>query len=366
MEKDMKTITLKTVIKFMVFLCIICPDSTSQTLFRRGMFFHHSTGECIWGPNGSSTSVPQEMTSYNTQHGYSGQNAVTMTENWFPVTYDNEWSTWHNIFETNSPENISNYFAGNKIIMVKSCFPSSAIEEIGHPIDTLSPEYKTIYNYKWHWRHIITVMKNHPQNFFVIWTNAPLTESQTNPTSAMLSKIFCKWAEDTLANGLDPVFGTFPPNIYVFDFFSKLTNANGYMMLMYASGPDDPHPNAAATALVAPLLVNEVFDRSIAYEHLFGIRKSNEFVPEYYTLKQNFPNPFNPVTNIPFGIPVSGRITLSVHGISGKLISHLINGYVPAGNYIATFESKQLSSGVYFYVLEADDFTMARKMILVK
>ena len=362
----MKTISLLTVIIFSVSCIITCPDSAAQTRFRSGMFFHHSTGECIWGPNGSSTSVPQEMTRYNTQHGYTGQNAVILSENWFPVTYDNEWATWHNIFETNSPENISNYFAGNKIIMVKSCFPSSAIEEIGHPIDTLSPEYKTIYNYKWHWRHIITVMKNHPQNFFVIWTNAPLTESETNPNSAMLSKSFCKWAKDTLANGLDPVYGTFPPNVYVFDFFSKLTNANGYMMPMYATAPDNPHPNAAATALTAPLLVNEVFDHSIAYEHLFGIRKLNEFVPENYILEQNYPNPFNPATNIIFGVPVSGKVTLWVYSISGKQVSCLVNGNVSAGTYIAVFNAEQFSSGIYFYTLKADEFTMTKKMILVK
>lgn len=146
----MKYSNFTAVILFLLINFITSPDTAAQTRFRSGMFFHHSTGENIWGPNGSSTSVPQEMTRYNTQHGYTGQNAVNMNEVWFPVNYDNEWAMWHNIFETNLPENLSGYFAGNKIIMVKSCFPSSAIEEIGQPIDTLSPDYKTIYNYKWH------------------------------------------------------------------------------------------------------------------------------------------------------------------------------------------------------------------------
>ena len=181
-------------------------DINAQTLFRNGMFFHHSSGENIWGPNGSSTSVPQEMTRYNSQHGYYGQNAVAMSQIWFPVDFDNEWATWHSIFETNLPENISSYFNTNRIIMVKSCFPSSAIEELGQPVDTLSPDYKTVFNYKWHWRHILTVMKNHPQNFFVIWTNGPLTQEETTSSAALLSKQFCKWAKDTIANGLDPVF----------------------------------------------------------------------------------------------------------------------------------------------------------------
>ena len=67
----MKVSTITAI--FILFYFVICPDSAAQTRFRSGLFFHHSTGECIWGPNGSSTSVPQEMTRYNTQHGYTGQ-----------------------------------------------------------------------------------------------------------------------------------------------------------------------------------------------------------------------------------------------------------------------------------------------------
>jgi hypothetical protein len=345
---------------------LICIQLPAQNLFRSGLFFHHSTGECIWGPNGSGTSVPQEMTRYNTQHGYYGQFAVTMNEIWFPVNYDNEWATWHTIFETNNPENISGYFNSNKIIMVKSCFPSSAIEAIGQPIDTLTPDYKTVYNYKWHWRHIVNVMKTRPQNFFVIWTNAPLTQPETTPTQAYYSKQFCKWAKDTLAAGRDPVFGTFPNNVYVFCFFSKLTDANGYMLPQYATGPNDPHPNANATALVAPLLVNEVFDHSIAYENLYGIKKLGNLVPEKYELLQNYPNPFNPVTFIRFSIPERQRITLQIHDVNGRLISTLADNELSAGNYIIDYNASELASGIYYYIMTSGSFIEARKMILLK
>jgi hypothetical protein len=282
------------------------------------------------------------------------------------VNYDNDWYLWHTIFESNSPENISGYFAGNKIIMVKSCFPSSAIEEWGQPVDTLSPDYKTIYNYKWHWRHIITVMKNHPQNFFAIWTNAPLTQAETNSNSAMLSKWFCKWAKDTLAMGLDPVFGVFPPNVYVFDYFSKLTDANGYMLLQYANDPNDPHPNASATALVAPQLVNEVFDHSIAYEQIFGIKKLNEAVPDNYYLYQNYPNPFNPKSNISFQISKLSYVKLTVFDIRGREIETLVNTRLIPGTYGVEWDGSNYSSGVYFYNITADEFSDTKKMVLIK
>jgi hypothetical protein len=306
------------------------------------------------------------MTRYNTQHGYTGQNAVTMNETWFPVNFDNDWYLWHTIFESNDPENLSGYFAGNKIIMVKSRFPSSAIEEIGQPIDTLSPDYKTIYNYKWHWRHIISVMKNHPQNFFVIWTNAPLTQAETNSNSAMLSKRFCKWAKDTLAMGLDPVFGIFPPNVYVFDFFSKLTDANGFMLPQYANDPNDPHPNAAATALVAPQLVNEVFDHSIAYEQIFGIKKLNEIIPGNFYLYQNYPNPFNPKSNIKFQISKSTEVKLVIFDVCGREIETLVNNLLKPGTYEADWDGSDYPSGVYFYKITANDFSVIKKMVLIK
>lgn len=238
-----------------------------STLFRSGIFLHHSTGGCIWGPNGGTVSVPQQMALYNTAHGYTGSNAVTMNETWFPAWSDNEWVTWHGIFEQNNPENISNYFADNPIIMIKSCFPASSMSAWGSPSDTLNPSQKTVYNYKWHWRHIVEVMRAHPEHFFVIWTNAPLTQGSSNATEALLSHQFCRWAKDTLAQGLDPLCTDFPENVYVFDFFHKLVNSSWFLPLNLAASAGDSHPNAAATALVAPQLVTEVFDHAVAYEN---------------------------------------------------------------------------------------------------
>jgi hypothetical protein len=145
----------------------------------------------------------------------------------------------------------------------------------GQPQDTLTPWVKSLYNYKWHWRHIIHAMAQHPDNFFAIWTNAPLEPFSTNASEAALSKQFCQWAKDTLATGLDPVFGSFPQNVYVFDFFSKLTGPDGMMLSGYAAGPWDSHPNAAATQLVAPQFVSEIFNAAIGYEAILNDRKSS-------------------------------------------------------------------------------------------
>jgi hypothetical protein len=358
----MKTLTAILLVSF-----LLSVSSFSQNLkFRSGGFLHHSTGECIWGPNGSSTSVPQQMVIYNSSHGFTGTNAVTMSELWWPAEDDNEWCRWHRIFNNqDTGANIQPLYASNRIIVIKSCFPSSNVEAWGVPGDTTDPEYKTVLNYKWHWRNIIKVMRAHPQNFFVIWTNAPLVPSQTNSTESFFAHCFCKWAKDTLAAGLDPVTGNFPQNVYVFDFFHKLTGSNWMMLLQYAQGSEDSHPNAAATQLVAPQFVNEMFNASINYEQVYGIIKLGEYTGDY-KLYQNYPNPFNPSTKIRFNLPFRGFVNLTVFDSDGKTVSILFNGYLQGGEYETEFQGLNLSSGVYYYKISTGNFSVTKKMILIK
>lgn len=252
-----------------IFLFLILPFAVSaQTSYRSGRFLHHSTGQNIWGPNGSSTSIPAQIALYNTAHGYTGSNAVSMIQEGWPLNpWENEWERWHRIFKGLDPQaDITPILNNNRIVVVKSCFPSSAITGMGQPSDTIAFTPKTVYNYKWHWRKIISEMKKHPDNFFVIWTNAPLGVASTNATAAFRAKEFCTWAKDTLAMGLDPEFGDFPQNVYVFDYFRKIANDNGFAPLSLCVSATDNHPNAAATAIIAPQFVNEIFDAAIIYE----------------------------------------------------------------------------------------------------
>ena len=333
------------ILSFLVFLGI---QAGAQNLFRSGIFLHHSTGGCIWGPNGSSTSVPQEMDAYNTFHGYGGSQAVTMNEEWW-APGDNEWVTQHNFFEDPDPvTGIGYYLPDNKIIVIKSCFPSSSMTGIGESSDTLTPDVKSIYNYKWHWRHILKVIKTFPQNFFVIWTNAPLEPNSTNAQEAAFSREFCLWAKDTLAENLDPVFGTFPANAYVFDFFSKLTGPDGMMLSQYASGPGDSHPNASATELVAPQFVQEIFDAAIAYEAMIGIPRNE--MPLKSELSAS-PNPFSDGTKIRFTVSGNQHAELYLADASGKRLKTLWHGN-KAGEYEVFLSGQVLPAGGYFLLLD--------------
>ncbi len=101
-----------------------------------------------------------------------------------------------------------------------------------------------------------------------------------------------------------------------------------------------------------------------------GLKQISSQVPIQIELKQNYPNPFNPVTNIRYSLNKNGYISLKIYDITGKVLTILVLENQRTGTYQYTFESDNLSSGVYFYTLkvrsEKEIFTDTKKMILLK
>jgi hypothetical protein len=92
----------------------------------------------------------------------------------------------------------------------------------------------------------------------------------------------------------------------------------------------------------------------------------NNRLANTFSLSQNYPNPFNPVTCITVKIAQTGYANLTVYDITGRVAAVLLNNNISAGEYKIDFDASLLSSGVYFYRLNADGFTDTKKMILVK
>lgn len=88
--------------------------------------------------------------------------------------------------------------------------------------------------------------------------------------------------------------------------------------------------------------------------------------PYAYSLSQNFPNPFNPVTTLSYQVPEESVVQIKVFDITGREILELINEYKKAGYYTLNFDAKDLSSGIYFCVFRAGEFLSTRKMKLLK
>ena len=94
-------------------------------------------------------------------------------------------------------------------------------------------------------------------------------------------------------------------------------------------------------------------------------REQKELQPENILI-QNFPNPFNPITHISFNLSYSSEISISVYNISGKKVSHTINGFYSTGNHIILFDGSDLTSGLYVCQLKCKDQLYTKKMLLIK
>jgi hypothetical protein len=105
---------------------------------------------------------------------------------------------------------------------------------------------------------------------------------------------------------------------------------------------------------------------------LTGIFPVSSYLAENFTLSQNYPNPFNPQTKIKFELPSltpsksSIPVKLAVYDMLGREVTTLINSELKPGTYEADWDGSDYSSGIYFYKLEAGDFTETKKMLMVK
>ena len=97
-----------------------------------------------------------------------------------------------------------------------------------------------------------------------------------------------------------------------------------------------------------------------------SIDKPIEILPIEYSLEYPHPNPFNPITNISYSLPLDTKVKLDVYNITGELINILHDGIKPAGNYSIEWNAEGYPSGVYFVKLTTDEFTQTQKLMLIK
>ena len=121
-----------------------------------------------------------------------------------------------------------------------------------------------------------------------------------------------------------------------------------------------------------PPLTLEKWDPDNICTAAVGIADAGDFLPDQFYLSDNYPNPFNPVTQISFNLPVATEFTLNVYNLLGEKVASLHNGYANAGHYTAgwngsNMEGAQLPSGVYMYELNVGEkFRQVKKMMLLK
>ncbi len=90
-----------------------------------------------------------------------------------------------------------------------------------------------------------------------------------------------------------------------------------------------------------------------------------------FSLDQNFPNPFNPITSISYGLKNDSEVTLDIYNLNGQHIITLVNENQDKGIQVVEWygtdkQGRKVDSGMYFYKLQAGDFIETRKMVLLK
>ena len=102
-----------------------------------------------------------------------------------------------------------------------------------------------------------------------------------------------------------------------------------------------------------------------------GVKNVSANTPHIFELSNNYPNPFNPSTIIQYSVPTNGLVSLFVYNILGQRVRTLANSPMAAGQYSVTWDGRNdagsmLSSGVYFYRLQAGSMAIVKKMLLLK
>jgi hypothetical protein len=177
------------------------------------------------------------------------------------------------------------------------------------------------------------------------------------------------WFEKSGNNdGYNPVGA----NDYVFTF----PNATSFDWTQYSLDVQVP---VGVTALEVRLHVYSQFIGTVYFDDLTvqkigtatGVATNDGTVPKEFALSNNYPNPFNPTTNIQFAVPRDGNITLAIYNMLGQRVSLLAQGVHSAGNYTVTWNGKDdfghsVGSGVYFYRLENGTTAITKKMLMLK
>ncbi len=101
-------------------------------------------------------------------------------------------------------------------------------------------------------------------------------------------------------------------------------------------------------------------------DEVTAVESQNIQLPLEFSLSQNYPNPFNPTTTIKYQVPVNSFVKLVIYNAIGQVVKTLVNSNKTAGKYSINFDATNLPTGVYIYRLQANDFVLNRKMVLMK
>jgi len=148
---------------------------------------------------------------------------------------------------------------------------------------------------------------------------------------------------------------------------NKIVSTGSYNWETLASTNNDDNSLTIFSSRINNLYYQEFYKRyRESGGEVIAIKEYNTELPSSSSLEQNYPNPFNSTTKIKFRIANSGTAVFEIFDILGRKIAVLINGMLQPGIYEIHYNADNLTSGIYFYKLTANNFSITKKMLLIK
>ena len=137
----------------------------------------------------------------------------------------------------------------------------------------------------------------------------------------------------------------------------------------YINGEKDSIQHVLQASNLAFLLSSEGVISKPYYpvsDWFVSIKNRSNYFPESFQLNHNYPNPFNPKTTIKYSLPKASQVKISIYNLNGKLIETILNDRKSAGSHYTKWDASDFASGVYFYKIQAGNFTDVKRCILMK
>jgi hypothetical protein len=170
------------------------------------------------------------------------------------------------------------------------------------------------------------------------------------------TNVYPNWYKVNLSESFPTISGVIEIPAYVIDLFSlcstEQTFTSGHTIGFF--------DGSQSWGTTSDYPIKLVIERDIT-----GIEEENNMINDY-VLYQNYPNPFNPATTVEYYLHHTSFVTLKVFDCLGKEVVNLINESQTTGHHKILFDASNLSSGIYFYELKANNFVNTKKLLLVK
>ena len=196
--------------------------------------------------------------------------------------------------------------------------------------------------------------------------DAPISSPRNVVKSVSGNDVLLSWQDNPESDlaGYKVYYGS--PTGYSFDNVIDVGNVTSYI-LSGVSVSD----TIAVTAY--DIDADGTYDQIEGHESWFaiattttGIKNDDVILPTTFALKQNFPNPFNPVTTISYQLPKSTFVNLSIYNVVGQLVETLVNEHKNSGYHSVTWNASGIGSGLYFYRIESREYTETKKCLMLK